>query len=69
MPEQIDFVDRIIEGFQSLKDRPAYQLLAGQFEAGELTFIVDRQGIRLHLDTVEVESESEGMDTAVEGLD
>ena len=67
MPEQIDFVDRIIEGFQSLKDRPAYGLLAGQFEAGELTFIVDRQGIRLHLDVVEVETEE--IDTAMEGLD
>jgi hypothetical protein len=67
MPEQIDFVDRIVEGFQSLKDRPAYRLLAGQFEAGELTFIVDRQGIRLHLDTVELEAE--GIDTAVEGLE
>ena len=67
MPEPIDFVDRIIEGFQSLKDRPAYGLLAGQFEAGELTFIVDRQGIRIHLDAVEVETGD--IDTTVEGLD
>jgi hypothetical protein len=67
MPEPIDFVDRIIEGFQSLKDRPAYGLLAGQFEAGELTFIVDRQGIRIHLDTIEVETE--GLDNTLEGLD
>ena len=67
MPEPIDFVDRIIEGFQSLKDRPAYRVLAGQFEAGELTFIVDRQGIRIHLDPVEVESED--IDATVEGLD
>ena len=67
MPEPIDFVGRIVEGFQSLKDRPAYGLLAGQFEAGELTFIVDRQGIRIHLDAVEVETED--IDTTVEGLD
>ena len=67
MIEPIDFVDRIIEGFQSLKDRPAYGLLAGQFEAGELTFIVDRQGIRIHLDAVEVETGD--IDTTVEGLD
>ena len=67
MPEPIDFVDRIVQGFQSLKDRPAYGLLAGQFEAGELTFIVDRQGIRIHLDAVEVETED--IDTTVEGLD
>ncbi|HWD71040.1 MAG TPA: hypothetical protein VG779_00815 [Actinomycetota bacterium] len=67
MAEPIDFVDRIVEGFQSLKDRPAYGLLAGQFEAGELTFIVDRQGIRIHLDAVEVETED--IDTTVEGLD
>ena len=67
MPEPIDFVDRIIEGFQSLKDRPAYGLLAGQFEAGELSFIVDRQGIRIHLDAVEMETED--IDTSAEGLD
>ena len=67
MPEPIDFVDRIVEGFQSLKDRPAYGLLAGQFEAGELTFIVDRQGIRIHLDAVEMETED--IDTSAEGLD
>jgi len=67
MAEPIDFVDRIVEGFQSLKGRPAYELLAGQFEAGELTFIVDRQGIRIHLDAVEVETED--IDTTVEGLD
>ena len=67
MPDPIDFVDRIIEGFQSLKDRPAYGLLAGQFEAGELTFIVDRQGIRIHLDAVEMETED--IDTSAEGLD
>ena len=60
-------MDRIIEGFQSLKDRPAYGLLAGQFEAGELTFIVDRQGIRIHLDAVEMETED--IDTSAEGLD
>ena len=55
MPEELDFVDRIVEGFRSLKDRPAFPVLAGQFEAGELTFIVDRQGIRIHLDQVEIE--------------
>ena len=67
MAEEIDFVDRIIEGFQSLKDRPAYGVLAGQFAAGELTFIVDRQGIRIHLDQVDVESPDTG--PAIEGLD
>ena len=67
MQEEQDFVDRIIEGFQSLRDRPAYRTLAGQFAAGELTFIVDRQGIRIHLDAVEVETED--LDTTVEGLD
>jgi hypothetical protein len=67
MPEEIDFVDRIISGFESLKDRPAYNVLAGQFEAGELTFIVDRQGIRIHLDTVEIQTDE--IDTTDEGLD
>jgi len=55
MQEEQDFVDRIIEGFQSLRDRPAYRTLAGQFAAGELSFIVDRQGIRIHLDQIEVD--------------
>lgn len=67
MDEEYDFVDRIVEGFQSMKHRPAYGLLASQFAAGELTFIVDRQGIRIHLDTIELDTED--IDTTVEGLD
>lgn len=55
MPEVPDFLDRIVEGFQSLRDRPAFGLLKGQFESGELTFIVDRQGIRIHLDQIELD--------------
>jgi hypothetical protein len=67
MAEEIDFVDRIISGFESLKDRPAYHVLAGQFEAGELTFIVDRQGIRIHLDAIQTQTDE--IDTTDEGLD
>ena len=67
MAEEIDFVDRIISGFESLKDRPAYKVLAGQFEAGELTFIVDRQGIRIHLDAIQTQTDE--IDTTDEGLD
>lgn len=67
MEEEVDFVDRIISGFASLKDRPAYRVLSGQFEAGELTFIVDRQGIRIHLDMVQTQTDE--IDTTDEGLD
>jgi hypothetical protein len=55
MAEELDFVDRIVDGFRSIKDRPGYAILAGQFQAGELTFIVDRQGIRIHLAEVNVD--------------
>ncbi len=67
MPEEFDFIARIVEGFQSMRDRPAFHVLAGQFESGELTFIVDRQGIRIHLDTIEVEPQD--IENAIEGLD
>lgn len=67
MPEETDFVERIVEGFESLRSRPAYRVLADQFESGELTFIVDRQGIRIHLD--QVDPETDELDETVEGLD
>jgi multidrug resistance efflux pump len=54
MDEYVDFVDRIVKGFESLRSRPAFELLTGQFEAGDLSFIVDRQGIRIHLDQIEL---------------
>ena len=61
-----DFLDAIVEGFHSLRARPAFNVIKGQFEAGELTFIVDRQGIRIHLDQVEIDEpdidSAEGMD-------
>lgn len=61
-----DFLDHIVEGFHSLRMRPAFNLIKGQFEAGELTFIVDRQGIRIHLDQIELDEPEldpvEGMD-------
>ncbi|HEX2297638.1 MAG TPA: hypothetical protein VHH34_03820 [Pseudonocardiaceae bacterium] len=46
MGEQ-DFVDRITEGFASLRDRPHFNFLASQFAAGEISFIVDHRGIRI----------------------
>lgn len=45
MAEQ-DFIDRIIEGFQTLRERPHLDLVAAQFAAGEIAFVVDRRGIR-----------------------
>jgi hypothetical protein len=41
-----DFIDRIIEGFQTLKERPHLDVVAAQFAAGEIAFVVDRSGIR-----------------------
>lgn len=49
MGEQ-DFVDRIIQGFASLRDRPHFDVLANQFAAGEISFIVDHRGIRIEMD-------------------
>lgn len=54
MDDYVDFVDRIVKGFESLRNRPAFELLTGQFETGELSFIVDRQGIRIHLDQIDL---------------
>lgn len=45
MTEQL-FIDRIIEGFETLRQRPHLDLLAKQFAAGEVAFIVDHRGIR-----------------------
>jgi multidrug resistance efflux pump len=55
MEPDTDFLDRILQGFASLRDRPAFKVIQGQFEAGELTFIVDRQGIRIHLDEIQLD--------------
>lgn len=46
MGEQ-DFVDRIVQGFESLRDRPHFDFLATQFVAGEISFVVDHRGIRI----------------------
>lgn len=41
-----EFIDRIIQGFETLRDRQHLDLIAAQFEAGEIMFVVDRRGIR-----------------------
>ena len=41
-----DFIDRIIEGFQTMRERPHLDIVAAQFAAGEIAFVVDRRGIR-----------------------
>jgi hypothetical protein len=41
-----DFIDRIIEGFQTLRERPHLDVVAAQFAAGEIAFVVDYRGIR-----------------------
>jgi hypothetical protein len=42
-----DFIDRIIRGFETLRDRPHLNVLAAQFAAGEIAFVVDHRGIRI----------------------
>jgi hypothetical protein len=42
-----EFIDRIVQGFETLRDRPHLDVLAAQFVAGELAFIVDHRGIRI----------------------
>ena len=42
-----EFIDRIIRGFETLRDRPHLDHLAAQFAAGEIAFIVDYRGIRI----------------------
>ena len=57
------FIDRIIEGFESLRQRPHLDILAGQFAAGEIAFVVDHRGIR----TVFEDDSSEDADPGVFG--
>lgn len=49
MGEQ-DFVNRVVAGFESLRDRPHFDFLATQFAAGEISFVVDHRGIRIVTD-------------------
>ena len=42
-----EFIDRIIQGFETFRDRPNLGVVAEQFAAGELAFMVDRRGIRV----------------------
>lgn len=49
MGEQ-DFIDRIVQGFESLRDRPHVEFLAEQFAAGDISFVVDHRGIRIVAD-------------------
>lgn len=49
MDEPRDFIDRIVEAFVSLRTRPHFEVLARQFAAGEVSFVVDRQGVQVRL--------------------
>lgn len=42
-----EFIDRIIGGFESMRERPNLAILARQFAEGEISFVVDRRGIRI----------------------
>lgn len=46
MDEQ-EFIDRIIRGFETMRERPHLDFLAEQFTTGEIMFVVDRRGIRI----------------------
>lgn len=58
MPTEQDFLDRIVEAFQSLRSRSGFRVIEQQFHSGELTFIVDHNGIRIHLSEIDLEQES-----------
>ena len=58
-----DFIDRIIEGFQTLRERPHLDVVAAQFAAGEIAFVVDYRGIR----TVFEDDSAEDADPSVFG--
>ena len=45
--EDQEFIDRIIGGFESMRRRPNLEIVARQFAEGEISFIVDRRGIRI----------------------
>ncbi len=64
MSEPVDFVERVIEGFRSLRERPHFDLLARQFEAGEVSFVVDAKGIQVYVDA-EAGPEPEDMGSTV----
>ena len=42
-----EFIDRIIGGFESMRERPNLGIVARQFAEGEISFVVDRRGIRI----------------------
>lgn len=42
-----DFIARIVQGFESLRDRPHIDVLGEQFATGEISFVVDNRGIRI----------------------
>lgn len=42
-----EFIDRIVRGFESLRERPHLDVLAAQFAVGEVAFVVDHRGIRI----------------------
>ncbi len=64
MPEPADFVERVIEGFRSLRERPHFEVLAQQFESGEVSFVVDCKGIQLYLDE-EIAAGPQDMDSSM----
>jgi hypothetical protein len=45
--DEQEFIDRIIRGFETMRERPHLDFLAEQFTTGEIMFIVDRRGIRI----------------------
>lgn len=47
MGEQLNFIDQIIRGFESIRERPHADVLAAQFASGEIAFLVDHRGIRI----------------------
>lgn len=61
MAEQ-DFIDRIIGGFQSMRERPHLEFLERQFAEGEIVFLVDHRGIRIQDRSELIEADSADLD-------
>lgn len=55
------FIDRIIEGFESMRHRPHLDVVAAQFAAGEIAFLVDHRGIRTIFEDDDVEDADSGI--------
>lgn len=55
------FIDRIVEGFESMRQKPHLDIVAAQFAAGEIAFVVDHRGIRTIFEDDDTEDADPGI--------